>query len=270
MTRELQKLGLPEYEAKILATLYEQSPVGASFIARQLGLSRSSVYTALAGLTAKGLVATTYKNEVKQFVPASPDTLARLVADERKQLEAKERLIEDLKQHLAATKGGDLHVPQVMLFEGVGGLQRIYLAMLRDARPQAELLVLRSEFLWEPVWSFAWTEEWRSRIRRWKQEKDIRTKLLVNPSTIEKEKAEYYRTRFQLAFRYLPPAHAMDRFALYIIGDTAAIMSFETGNLIGIKVVNVHLAENLAKLFDGLWNISVPQKGKGSPRRTDE
>ena len=50
--------------------------------------------------------------------------------------------------------------------------------------------------------------------------------------------------------------------ALYIIGDTAAIISFETGNLIGIKIVNVHLAENLAKLFDGLWNISKSEANK--------
>lgn len=259
---QLRLLGLPDDEARILGVLYEQSPVGASFIAKKLDLSRSTVYTAIASLTAKGLLATTYKNEVKQFVPAGPETLERMVRNERKRLEEKERLVADLKGHLAAARQPDAHVPQVMLFEGVEGLQRIYLAMLRDARPQAELLVLRSEFLWEPVWAFAWTEEWRARIRRWKQEKDIRTRLLVNPSTIEQEKMEYYRTRFQLAFRYLPPAHAMDRFALYIIGDTAAIMSFETGNLIGIKIVNVHLAENLMKLFDGLWNISAPQKSK--------
>ncbi|MDO8599502.1 MAG: helix-turn-helix domain-containing protein [bacterium] len=259
LTRELQKLGIPDYEARILAVLYEQSPLGASPIAKKLALSRSSVYTAIAGLTAKGLVSTTYKNEVKQFVPASPDTLARLVADERKQLEEKEQIVEDLRQHVAASRRSDLHVPQVMLFEGVEGLQRIYLAMLRDARPQAELRVLRSEFLWESTWSFAWTEEWRARIRRWKQEKDVRTKLLVNPSTLERGKADYYRTRLQFAFRYLPPAHAIDRFAFYVIGDTAAIMSFETGNLIGIKIVNAHLATNFIQVFDGLWDLSAAQ-----------
>lgn len=262
LARELQRLGLPDDEARILGVLYEQSPVGASFIARKLERSRSTIYTAIASLTAKGLVSTTYKNEVKQFVPAGPETLARLVAAERKQLEEKEKLIEDLRHHLATVQRADVHVPQVMLFEGVEGLQRIYLAMLRDARPQAELLVLRSEFIWDTMWSFAWTDEWRSRIRRWKQEKDIRTRLLVNPSAIEKQKLEYYRTRFQLTFRYLPATRAMDRFALYVIGDTAAVMSFETGNLIGLKIVNAHLAENFVKLFDGLWNLSAPQRSK--------
>jgi len=258
----LRLLGLPDDEARILGVLYEQSPVGASFIAKKLDLSRSTVYTAIASLIGKGLVSTTYKNEVKQFVPAGPETLERMVRQERKRLEEKERLVEDLKGHLAAVRRTDAHVPQVMLFEGIEGLQRIYLAMLRDARPQAELLVLRSEFLWEPVWSFAWADEWRARIRRWKREKDIRTRLLVNPSALERSKAEFYRTRYQFAFRYLPEAHAADRFAFYVIGDTAAIMSFETGSIIGLKIVNAHLAENFTRMFDGLWSISAPQERK--------
>ena len=82
-SRQLQQLGLPDDEARILGVLYEQSPVGASCIAKKLDLSRSTVYTAIASLTAKGLLATTYKNEVKQFVPAGPETLERMVRFER-------------------------------------------------------------------------------------------------------------------------------------------------------------------------------------------
>lgn len=258
----LRLLGLPDDEARILGVLYEQSPVGASFIARKLERSRSTVYTAIASLTAKGLVSTTYRNEVKQFVPAGPETLERMVRQERKRLEEKEKLVADLKGHLAAVQHPEVHVPQVMLFEGVEGLKRIYLSMLRDAREGATMIVLRDEFIWHDEWVFSWEAEWQERVRRWKTEKRIRTKLLVNPSKLELGKASFYRTREGLEFWYLPKAHAMDRFALYIVGDTVAIMSFETGNLIGIKITNAHLAENFTRLFEGLWNLSSPQKSK--------
>jgi hypothetical protein len=145
-----------------------------------------------------------------------------------------------------------------MLFEGVEGLKRIYLAMLRDAREDTTMAVLRDEFIWRKEWAFSWEAEWQERVRRWKTEKRVQTKLLVNPSALERQKATFYRTREGLEFRYLPPAHAIDRFALYIIGDTAAIMSFETGSIIGIKIVNAHLAEQFMKVFVGLWTLAHP------------
>lgn len=256
----LRLLGFPDDEARILGVLYEQSPVGASFIARKLDLSRSTVYTAIASLTAKGLVSTTYRNEVRQFVPAGPETLERMVRQERKRLEEKEKLVADLKGHLAAVQRPEVHVPQVMFFEGVEGLKRIYLSMLRDAREGDTMVALRDEFLWRDEWAFSWEAEWQERVKRYKTEKRIRTKLLVNPSKLELGKVSFYRTREGLEFRYLPKAHAVDRFALYIIGDTAAVMSFETGNLIGIKITNAHLAENFTRLFDGLWDSSVPPR----------
>ncbi|MBI4433182.1 BlaI/MecI/CopY family transcriptional regulator [Candidatus Uhrbacteria bacterium] len=254
--QQLQSLGLSEQEANILAMLYMHAPVGASFVAKKLGCSRSSVYTVLAALTAKGLVSTTFRNDVKQFVATGPEALEQLVRTERRQLEMKERLLGDMAQHLAATQRGDLHVPQVMFFEGVEGLKRIYLSMLRDARPGAIMYVLRDEFIWDAVWSFSWEEEWQDRVRRWKEEKDVHTKLLVNPSAFERGKAPFYRTREGLACRYLPKASAVTKFALYILGDTTAILSFETGNLIGIKMVNAHLAENFVRMFEGLWSAA--------------
>ncbi|MBI2482957.1 MarR family transcriptional regulator [Candidatus Uhrbacteria bacterium] len=254
--QQLQSFGLSEQGAKILAILYEHAPVGASFIAKKLGLSRSSVYTVLAALTAKGLVSTTFRNDVKQFVATGPEALEQYIRAERRELERKERVIGDLVQHLAATRREDLHVPQVMFFEGVEGLKRIYLSMLRDARPGAIMYVLRDEFIWEEVWSFSWEEEWQDRVRRWKTEKDVRTRMLVNPSSVERSKAPFYATRDGLEFRYLREGSAVEKFALYILGDTTAILSFEAGNLIGIKMVNAHLAENFVRMFEGLWSAA--------------
>lgn len=252
--REFEKLGLQKYEAMVLGVLYEHAPIGATAIAKHLELSRSSVYTTLASLTAKGLVSTTYRNEVKQFIPTGPESLTQLLQSERRALDAREHVLGDLVQHLTMANRDDLHVPQVLFFEGVEGLKRIYLSMLRDARPGAMMYVLRDEFIWGDLWAFSWEREWRERVRRWKREKDIHTRLLVNASELERGKREFYRTRFKVEFRYLAPNHGVHQFALYLLGDTAAVLSFETGNLLGLKIVNAHLAENFARMYQGLWD----------------
>lgn len=164
----LEKLDLSSYEAKILTALFEHSPAGASLIAKKCGFSRSTVYTALNALIARGLVSTTHKNEVKQFVATGTEAIAESLRGARHELEGKERVLEDLMAHVSALHKNDLHIPHVMFFEGVEGLKRIYLSMIREARTAATFYILRDEFIWQDVWAFSWEKEWQDRVRRWK------------------------------------------------------------------------------------------------------
>jgi predicted transcriptional regulator len=61
---QLQKFGLGDHEARVYSVLLETSPANATLIAKKCALSRSSVYTTLTSLIAKGLVGTT-SNELE-------------------------------------------------------------------------------------------------------------------------------------------------------------------------------------------------------------
>lgn len=111
--------------------------------------------------------------------------------------------------------------------------------------------ILRDEFLWQPSWQFVFEADWHDRVRRLKADKAITTRLLVNRSTIERRKAAYYKSRKHLERRYLK--RPIERFGLYLVDDTAAILSFDNANLLGIRIVNRHIADNLAVLFESLW-----------------
>lgn len=256
IANELKQLGLGAHEAKVYGALLEHSPAGASHIAKVCGLSRSSVYTTLAALTTKGLVATTYKNEVKQFVSTGPEALERLLVCERDAASVRLQAFATIREHLDLLQRTDEHVPRVMFFEGQEGLRRIYLGMLRDASPNTTMRILRDEFIWEPEWTFVFDAEWHDRVRRWHTEKNVQRKILVNPSKLEQSKASYYTSRKGLDVRFLPTAHAVRAFAMYHIGDTTAFLSLEHRNLIGIKIVNAHLAKNFERIFDALWDQS--------------
>ncbi len=255
---QLRGIGLGGHEAVVYSTLLASSPANATFIAKKCNLSRSSVYTTLSLLIAKGLVGTTYKNEVKQFIAQDYSALTELVKREREEAEKKVRIVEALKDNLAAFTRTDTQLPEIVFFEGQEGLKRIYLSMMRKAPPHSTRYLLRDEFIWGTQWDFAFEEDWHHRVERIKAEKKIETKLLVNPSKIEKSKEKIYKSEKNLAYRFLPADHAVQGFALYIIGDTTAIMSMEQNNLVGIKISNAHIALNFRAVFESLW-----QSGKG-------
>lgn len=256
ITKQLEGLGLGVYEALVYGTLLGTSPASATFIAKKCDLSRSSVYTTLSALIAKGLVGTTYKNNVKQFIAQDEGALEQLLRKEKESLDKKFKLIESLKDTIRFFERTDLQIPQIIFFEGQEGLKKIYLSMMRHAPNNSIRYLLRDEFVWRPEWGFIFKQDWSDMVKRLAKEKNIKTKLLVNSSKLEKGKSKYYASRNALQYRFLPEKNAVHQFALYIIGDTIAIMSMEKNNLVGIQITNNHLADNFKKNFDTVWKGS--------------
>lgn len=249
----LAGLGLSEHEASVYGELLTQSPASASLIAKKARLSRSTVYTVLSALIAKGIVGTTYINNVKQFTAHDDAALEQVLLQEKRSLDGKFQALESLRTQLQAFQTSALHLPQMVFFEGQAGLKKIYLSMMRQAPKHATLYLLRDEFVWQPDWTFVFEQDWHDRVKRMKVEKNIATKLLINPSATEKAQAAYYDSRQSLDYRFLPKGSEVRSFGLYIIADMVSILSMEKNNLVGIHLTNAHLAENFTSLFQALW-----------------
>ena len=154
LEQPFKQLGLGDHEATVYATLLQNSPASASLLAKKTGLSRSSVYTTISILTSKGLVGTTYKNEVKQFVAEGYSALQNLVEEQKRQAQDQEKVLASIKTKIEGLVGPSINIPQVISFEGKEGLKRIYSAMLRQASESATLYILRDEFVWQEEWKF--------------------------------------------------------------------------------------------------------------------
>lgn len=254
--QQLKTLGLGDHEALIYSALLSSSPAGATFIAKKCNLSRSSVYTTLNSLIAKGLVGTTYKNDVKQFIAQDHSTLEQLLKKEKDSLDEKFKILELLRDSFQFFSKSNLNIPQVIFFEGQEGLKKIYLSMMRQAQQKATLYLLRDEFVWQPEWKFIFEQDWHERVKRLKIEKDIKTKLLINNSKIENAHAKFYKSKKDLECGFLPSKNSIRQFAIYIIGDIVSILSMEKNNLVGIKITNQHFADNFKNLFETLWQKS--------------
>ncbi len=237
----------------IYQTLVTRGTLGASALAKHCNLARSSVYTALNTLTGKGLVATTHQNEVKQFVVTDTEALERMLHVQQKQLEQKFTSLEKLSHDLQNRTTSQIGEQSITFFQGIEGLQKVYLQMLREAPQNGVLRLLRDEFVWTKDWEFIFSDEWQRRVERLKRERNITTKLLVNDSEIEREKEQLYTHNLYIEYKKLPKEHAVQHYAWYILGNTTAVMSFEKNNMVGIQIINENMTENYKNVFEGLW-----------------
>jgi len=253
LEEQLKKLGLGGYEARVYDVLVANSPASATSIAKKCNLSRSSVYTTLSSLIAKGLIGTTYKNDVKQFVAGGFDSLKNLIKKEQAQIQEKISVLNQTEEIIKTLSNQKINIPQIVFFEGQEGLKKIYLSMIRQSNQDDTMYIIRDEFVWQPDWKFIFSNDWHSRIKRIKIEKNLKTLLLINDSKIEKEKINHYKYRKNLQFNFLPKNKAAKQFAMYISGDTTSILSMENNNLVGIKITNQHLTNNFKNLFKVLW-----------------
>lgn len=252
----LKALGLGDYEALIYEILLSNSPANASLLAKKANLSRSSVYTTLSSLIAKGLVGTTYKNEVKQFIVQGFSPLKNLVNEEKSLVDNKLKILDKIQDEIKILTNKNINIPQIIFFEGQEGLKKIYKSMMKEAEDNETMHIVRDEFVWDNKWQFIFKAEWHNKIKAIKKEKNISTKLLINDSKLEKEKKSFYSSRKNTDFRYLPKNKSIKQFAIYILGDIVSILSMENNNLIGIKITNQHLANNFKIVFDNLWTKS--------------
>lgn len=250
---QLQQIGFSDQGARVYLQLLRLSPVNAALLAKKTGIARSSVYLIVNQLAARGLAGVTYKNGVRQFVAEDPSVIQEVLQKEKAAATKKLSMASTLVDSLRLLRRSDLHIPNIVFFEGQESLKKIYLGMLREARPNSTMLIIRDEFVWNPAWQFIFQEEWNDLVRRLRTEKNIATRILINNSAEERSHAKYYRTRRALQTRLLPKKHSVHDFAIYIMDDVASILSMEKNNVMGIKITNDHIAQNFVALFESLW-----------------
>ena len=250
---DLQKLGLGDHEALVYSVLLRNSPASATLLAKKCALSRSSVYTTLASLTAKGLVGTTYKNEVKQFIADGVPSLTRMLGDEERTLHERQKLLGTLEQAIVSLGQRTSNRPEVIFYEGIEGVRKIYWALLQEAPVGSLQCIVRNAPIGQPPWDFVIGKQYQER----KQEKRIVTRILFNNSRESRAEVKSLQGLYELHMRFLAGPERLEQFVQTVMGDTVALCSFENNNFVGIKITNKHIAENFYALYDTLWTTAL-------------
>lgn len=249
LSHQLKQFGLSVYEADLYALLLARPRSGVSFLAKELGLSRSSVYTALERLHEKGLVSIDQVNGVRRYWAEDSEALEALLKDQRQALKQRENLLGKIKEQIESIHTSSTELPNVQVYEGQAGLERMLWRSLSEIAPGSSWKVLRSGFVQDSDWLFFMGEPWQKR----RSELGLHSYLLLSDCEAEQSRTKLYSKMERVALRFLPPSAELREFSLHVLGQELHLISLKDRHVMGLRIQNELLALNFEMIFDLLW-----------------
>lgn len=124
-TEKLQQIGLTQQEAKVYLGLLELQEARTGALCRTTGIRSSNIYAILEVLIQKGLASYRMQNNIKMFMPASPDSLNELYLEKQRKLDEECKAVTAL---IATLKKQEVKQPyaKYKYFEGMRGIKAMW------------------------------------------------------------------------------------------------------------------------------------------------
>ncbi len=119
LDRLLNQMGFSKNESKVYLAALESGPSSAQDLAQQAGLPRTTVYSVLEYLVARGVVGKTVKQGKTRFLADPPEKLLSIVTELRAQVE------KSLPQ-LEAVYNKSETKPKIYFYEGKGAIRKAF------------------------------------------------------------------------------------------------------------------------------------------------
>ncbi|MBI1755038.1 helix-turn-helix domain-containing protein, partial [Candidatus Azambacteria bacterium] len=124
-SKDLERFGLSEKEAKVYFASLELGPATATKIAEKAGVNRATTYVEIESLMKMGLVSTFEKNKTTLFAAQNPAILKRILLRREERLKASALSLENLLPELLNMYEYAEEKPKVQYYEGKEGLLAI-------------------------------------------------------------------------------------------------------------------------------------------------
>ena len=126
LRKALQSMNLTEKESTILDILFRYDSLKVSAIAQHTHLNRTTAYVILKSLLRKGLVTSSFKNNVSEFQAVQPKMLLNYIEREKDLLERQKEEIKKILPQLNSIRANLDAVPKVTFYEGKEGVKQAY------------------------------------------------------------------------------------------------------------------------------------------------
>jgi sugar-specific transcriptional regulator TrmB len=246
MLKELQDIGLSEKEAKVYMAALEIGRATADQLAKHSGIVRSTTYVQLESLMKKGLMSTYEEGKKTFFAPESPEYLKRIFDSKKRELEVRERELNDFLPQLVRQFESAGEKPLIRFFTGLEGIKSLREEMLHAKSKQ-----------WHVIYSHDALEEFVPDEAR-----DVYSKKRIGLGI----RSRLIYTRNAGPFEYPPRDLTERKFVsperLKIVNDIAiydhhvAIMGFHKKPF-GAVISDEGTASSMRSLFELLWS-SIP------------
>lgn len=243
-----RQLGLSEKQAKIYRVLLGRKTARAALLSKKSGINRSNTYVLLTDLVKRGLVRELTKGQVKSFQAVEPAKLLQLARQRQRDLEAAGKLAEEMVPELTKEWKASVGRPVVRYLEGKEGLQQVFgdiynpqnkevygcvdMERVHEVFPDhivKELIPKRIEYGVKAYGVLGKSAD--TQRLKYQDEEQLRETILLD------------KNDFPL------PAE------IEVYQDKVAMMSFATGEMVGVILENADFATSLRSLFRRLYKL---------------
>lgn len=245
-------LGFNRTEVKLYLSLMEQGKCAAQFLAQKTKLPRSTVYSSLDSLAAKGLVKKEEKKGSTFFAVQDPSSIQSLVGLEKEKINKKEEIANSLVDQLRPLfKNKNYSVPKLEFIEGKRKVEKF----LYDMLPVWRDSILK----YEPVSTWGYQDHsfvgvYQNWIKDcWRvlhQEAKIQGQILSNISETESKLSGQIPRR---EVRVLDPSIEFSS-SIWIMGDFIIMIMTRNEPYYAFQLHDSVFAGNLREVFQHLYS----------------
>jgi len=138
----LREIGLTNGETKVYLSLITLGENTVGPIAKDANVSLSKIYEILENLIKKGFVSYIVRNNTKHFLATEPERIIDYLENKKQEIDKSEEEIKKILPSLKLKKEEHEKKTKATLFEGFRGVKTFYESILRDSKPNEEILVM--------------------------------------------------------------------------------------------------------------------------------
>lgn len=234
---KIEALGLPPMQAKVYLAALELGQGTLQAIAHKSGVNRSTIYTFIDELSARGYVFESKKGKRKFYSAANPEKLIDIEKSRVKKLES-------LLPELMALDNASSRKPRMTYYEGMQGIKEIYMDMLREKKEITAYEDLQHLEEGLPPEIFNWFP--RERARRG---------IKINSISRNTKNARKFSQNNKDLLRNVKFIDVVDfKTDINIYGNKIALMDLRGDPAFCVLIENKHLADTMRLIWKLLWN----------------
>lgn len=243
----LLQLNLSEKEILIYLDILQNIEASILSISRNTGLSRGTVFDIAEKLKLKGFITEIKKGKKRRLIIESPTNQFYTILDKKhRELQKSKKLVEDILPVIKALNANDDFKPQMKVYSGVSGFQKVWDDILR-CREKSFLSIARMETFIE----FA-GEKFLDDLQERKKKAGISSRAIneySEPAKIMQQKDAKYNRKTLLA-----PKEFKFPTTEIIYDDKIAMFSTAKENII-LVIESKDISETHRVYFEMLWRM---------------
>lgn len=243
----LTNLGLTPEETSVYMSLLENGTQSAIGLGKTSKVKRTYVYKVVQGLIQKGLVSQGKQGRTTVFSPLSPDHLLSLAEEKKQKVVASERMLESILPELKSKFLVRDERPTITYYEGVAGLKKAYLDLLKVGKPISALV--QTSKVEPELYNWLTSDFVKQRIDLQIPVRSIVASGDKTQAYVDKNEQELRETKV-IPYRDFPLDHEID-----IYGDKVSILNNKAGEaLLAVIIENKIIAKTFQSWFELTWS----------------